>query len=338
MTRFYKKGTLGMVKAEAGMSDPDVSEVRMPIKEYRELLDSVQTAEKSALSAQAGARDRIARITEKAREEIKDYRRQAEADANKKISAVQADARKVMEQLVETQTAVKNEKNLNENLIRIMRERANQSRSIRPKKKHDGYLVLESRQWKEKYKVDLWDTEEHMMHYGGNCGLARKKGYLRTEQRVADVWKSILQTPYDSRIPLEQIQYKVEEELFSKEIMRSIGCTGMYEGYEDGAFDRNENILYRWVFKANYRSMMWEIEIYTTNELTVPEYRLPPQLQKKKKTEEKSRKLKQSEPTPKNTSPRENAGEEGKLFESLEVVDEDDPGWDEDFFEHFDSM
>lgn len=339
MTRFYKKGPLGMTKAEAGMSDPEVMEVRMSIKEYRELLDSVRSAEKSAASARAMAEDRIAGIREKTKEKIEEARRQAEAEAEKRISAAQDAARRIkkeatslQEQLAEAQTAVQNEKNLNENLVRIMRERANQSRGIKPKKQHDGYIVLESRQWKEKYKVDVWDTEDHMMRYGGNFGVARKKGYLRTVQKTADTWKSLLQTPYESRIPLDQVRYKVEEELFRKGILTNIGCTGMYDGYKDGAFDKNENILYRWVFKANHHSRLWELEIYTTNELTVPEYRLPSQ-----KIKEKSKK--RPEPKSESTNIRENVVEEGEnLFADLDVVDEDDPEWDEDFFEDFDPM
>lgn len=342
MTRFYKKGPLGMVKAEAGMSDPDASEVRMSMKEYRGLLDDIQSAEKSAASARAMAEDRIDRIKENAREKIEDVRRQAEAEAGKRISAAQDDVRRIkkeatslQEQLAEAQAAIRNEKNLNENLVRIMRERANQSRGIKPKKQHDGYIVLESRQWKEKYKEEIWDTEDHRARYVGSLGVARKKGYLRTVQKEVAAWKSVLQTPYDSRISLEQVQYKVEEELFRKGILTNIGCTGMYDGYKDGAFDKNENILYRWVFKANHHSRLWELEIYTTGELTVPEYRLPSQ--KTQKIKEKSKK--QPEPKRESTSIRENVVEEGEnLFADLDVVDEDDPEWDEDFFEDFDSM
>ena len=335
MTRFYKKGPLGMVKAEAGMSDPDASEVRMSMKEYRGLLADIQSAEKSAASARAMAEDRIDRIKENAREKIEDVKRQAEADAEKKVAAAQADVRRIgqevdylRKQLAEAQTNARNEKGLNENLIRIMRERSNQARGLKPKKQHDGYLVLESRQWKEKYKVDVWDTEDHMMRYGGNLGLARKKGYLRTIQKEAPVWKSILQTPYDTGISLDQVRQRVEEvDLFEKEILRGIGCTGMSEGYEDNAFDRNENILYRLIFKANYRSRLWELEIYTTNELTVPEYRLPPQLaklQKTRKTKEKDGK----QPVPE-TIRMENTGRE------VGVLEDDEEDFFKDFFEEF---
>ena len=104
---------------------------------------------------------------------------------------------------------------------------------------------------------------------------------------------------------------------------------------EDSKQILKTNILYRWVFKANHHSRLWELEIYTTGELTVPEYRLPSQ--KTQKIKEKSKK--QPEPKRESTSIRENVVEEGEnLFADLDVVDEDDPEWDEDFFEDFDSM
>ena len=354
MTRFYKKGPLGMAKAEAGMSDPEVSEVRMSIKEYRELLDSVRSAEKSAANTQAKAEDRIAGIREKAKEKIEEARRQAEAEAEKRISAAQDAARRIkkeatslQEQLAEAQTAVQNEKALNENLLRIMRERANRARGIQPKKRHDGYTVLESRQWIERYTEETWDTEDHKRRYSENRSAAIKKKYLRIENMTAAVWKSILQTPYDASISLESIQYRVEEEdLWKKGILKDIGCRSMCESFANGRYtdfgrDDNgneKNGLYKWVFRANYKTGLWELEIYTTKALTVPEYRRPTLAQKKiRKVKEKNKK--QPEPKPESESFRENATEEkGNLFEGLDVVDEDDPEWDEDFFEDFDPM
>ena len=124
MTRFYKKGPLGMAKAEAGMSDPEVSEVRMSIKEYRELLDSVRSAEKSAANTQAKAEDRIAGIREKAEEKIEEARRQAEAESDRKVEEARNEARKyfgetkdLKKQLKEAKGIIQNEKYLNENLL-----------------------------------------------------------------------------------------------------------------------------------------------------------------------------------------------------------------------------
>lgn len=353
MTRFYKKGPLGMVKAEAGMSDPDVAEVRMSMKEYRGLLDDIQSAEKSAASARAMAEDRIDRIKENAREKIEDVKRQAEADAEKKVAAAQADVRRIgqdatnlRKHLEEAKEIIRNEKYLNANMTRIMRERANQARGIQPKKRHDGYIVLESRQWIEKYTEETWDTEDHKRRYSENRGAAIKKKYLRIENKTVAVWKSILQTPYDASIPLENIQYRVEEEdLWKNGILKDIGCRGMCESFANGRYtnfgrDDNgdeKNGLYKWVFRANYRTGFWELEIYTTKALTVPEYRRPTWAQKKTR-KVKAKNKKQPEPKPESNSSRGDAEEKGNLFEGLEGVAEDNPEWDEDFFEDFDPM
>lgn len=301
MARFYKKDLFGMVKAEGGMSDPEVSEVRMAIKEYRELLGRVQSAEKTASRAKDEAKDRIERIKEEAREAIEDFERQAEANAAKKVAAAQVAAMRseqeavnLKKQLEEAREIVRNEKYLNENLTRIMRERANQARGIKPKKQHDGYLVMECRQWTERYSEEVWDTEDHMMRYGGNPRIARKKGYLRTEQKTVAVWKSILQTPYDASLPLEQIKYRVEEDLWNSGILKDIGCQGMAESSANGQntyleqdVGRPENSLYKWAYKANYRTGFWELELYTTKSLQVPKNRRPPQKIKERKRRQK---------------------------------------------------
>ena len=355
MPKFYKKGPLGrMVEAEGGSSDPELTEVRMTPKEYKGLYDQIHAAQKEAAHARSAADSRISDIKEKAREKIESVRRQAEADAEKKVAAAQADVRRIgqdatnlRKQLEEAKEIIRNEKYLNANMTRIMRERANQSRGIQPKKQHDGYIVLESRQWTERYTEETWDTEDHKRRYSENRGAAIKKKYLRIENKTAAVWKSILQTPYDASIPLKNIQYRVEEEdLWKKGILKDIGCRGMCESFANGRYayfgtndDGSEkNGLYKWVFRANYRTGFWELEIYTTNALTVPEYRRPTSAQKKiRKVKEKNKK--QPEPKPESESFRGNAAEEkGNLFEGLDVVDEDDPEWDEDFFEDFDPV
>lgn len=55
------------------------------------------------------------------------------------------------------------EKMLNENLLRISRERANAKRNLKPKKQHAGYIVLSSREiiWRDNWghTSPAWQTE-----------------------------------------------------------------------------------------------------------------------------------------------------------------------------------
>ena len=294
MPKFYKRGALGrMVEAEGGSSDPELAEVRMTEEEYRGMVDQIRSAKRDAEYARADAREKIAAAQRRSQQEAAEYKRQAEATADRRVQIAQAGARKSEEEAVAlraelsaTREALQKEKYLHGNMIRIMKERANQTRGIKPKKQHDGYLVLESRQWVERYTVETWDTEDHKKRYSEDLRTAIRQGYLRVEQKTANVWKSILQTPYDASIPLNQIRSKVEDDdLWVGGILKDIGCPGMCENVANGTYMEfgksedgyDQNGLYKWKFKANYRSGLWELEIFTTKSLRVPEHRRPPQ-------------------------------------------------------------
>lgn len=163
---------------------------------------------------------------------------------------------------------------LNSNLLRIARERANANRGITPKKEHNGYLVLSSRQWIERYEHELTSAEYAEMP----ISFRRNHLYPCTTSKAATTWKSILQTPYDASLPLSCIQSKIENtDLWDNDILDDLGCPQMNSSELNGSygiFEDNEgnecNGLYRWVYIANYRTGFWEMELYTTQSLTVP--------------------------------------------------------------------
>lgn len=153
-----------------------------------------------------------------------------------------------------------------QNIYRIMRERANAARGITPKKQHDGYLVLGSRQWEEKYQ---------------NVVAGKR-------MQCSDiVWKSVLQSPYSAGIPIDQIRDLIEGNLRDS-IAGDLGCDYMVESKQNGRYKSTKdkmgcerNGLYKWTFQANYRSQLWEVDIYTMKDILVKESRRPPQHQKK---------------------------------------------------------
>lgn len=156
-----------------------------------------------------------------------------------------------------------------QNVYRIMRERANAARGIVPKKSHDGYLVLSSRQWIDRYPAVI----------GG-----------KKMQCSAAVWKSVLETPYDVALPADQIAQQVENDL--RKVISDIGCHCMVSEKDNGRYksgmekienSREKNVLYKWDLVANFKSGFWSLEIYTTKGLKVPESRRPVQKQPRKK-------------------------------------------------------
>lgn len=138
------------------------------------------------------------------------------------------------------------------NLIRITKERSNAARGLRPKKKHNGYLVLQTEQWKD-----------------GN--------------HVA--WRSVIQTPYPSSIPKEQIYSKIMDEDFCNDenvfgalgivSMREEGYQGKYKSFGMNEEGYEKNGCYNWLFKANHVTGLWEVVIFTTKSITVPEQYRP---------------------------------------------------------------
>ena len=155
----------------------------------------------------------------------------------------------------ELQDALDQQKDLNWNLKRIAIERSNAKRDLKPKKERSGYLVLYSVQYREHYQDDD----------GKRC--------------VANTWKSVLQTPYDASLPLKTIRDEIRNDLaYSVLFKMDIRLAqpkeenGKYEKFLDEETGEEVCGLYRWgEYRANFRAGFWEITLYHTLELNVPE-------------------------------------------------------------------
>lgn len=302
---FYAKKTLtGYKKVDGGAADQDAEYYIETKEEHEETLQRLRDAQESAHYARESVqkeKKRAAKEAERADGAERQIRQYA-AQAGKRVSEAERAVSERDERITFLEGEVdalkkqlQSEKYLNRNMMRIMRERANQARGITPKKAHDGYIVLESRQWTEKYIEEKWDTEDHKERYGNanGRGYARAHGYLQTRKASAEVWKSILQTPYEVSLPINQVQYRIDQEI--GDVLDDINVTqrlepeynGRYYDFGKDSAGYEINGMYRWKYKANYRAGLWELEIYTTKSLRVPEHRRPPKKAKGRKTKNK---------------------------------------------------
>ena len=307
MPKYYKKSVLGrMVEAEAGLSDPDVSEIRLTKDEMIEMtakqelfLRRIRALEKKLDDTNKEAERKEKEIWKMASEQLKEYKHKYDnqrqddfsnlmkkkEQTEKALEKLQSEYSETIAELQEEKQKKENEEVRNQNLTRIMRERANQKRGIYPKKEHDGYIVLKSQQWVESFVEEVWDTKEHEEYYNNSSdkNLAKKRGYLKIVKRTENCWKSYLQTPYDAGYSLYHVENEVEKDLM--QVMPDLGIDqiqmpenkGRYvdfgtdeEGYEISG-------MYRWYYTANYQTGLWELEIYTTHSLLVSENRRPVQ-------------------------------------------------------------
>lgn len=246
---YVKKNSLGVLKK---CEEAEASHVMQTVGEYKELLDIAkmyrddlyreQQRYLDLKKANASLQDKIER-----QQDENDRLCSRVQDMELRISDTEKEyARRISdlkEHISEQDVAVKQAQKLNENLKRICRERANSDRNITPKKEHDGYLVLQSRDWGERLP----------------------------DRRMVRTWKSVLQTPYDASIEQSVIEKQILEDL-TERVLIDIGClhyvsledNGTYTCVDDG------NVLYCWRCSADYKSGYWCVIIYTTKPLVVP--------------------------------------------------------------------
>lgn len=284
MAQYMKRASFGrMVTAEGGASDPELEEVRLTADEYNDLWRRIRSAERAAQEAKDEAVEREKAVLREANRQLREYEQKADADANSKVIAAQAAQQRAEQRATRAEVerkgmaeSLEKQKNLNNNLKRIARERANAARGLTPKKEHSGYVVIYSTQYKQKYRIDYdfdkWREENP---------YTNKKEFVAYENKVADVWRSVLQTPYDASLPLNQVKDDIWNDLTGWALyqlgfraVQNLENNGDYVtwyGEDEYGIERELCGLYKWSFKADYRSGLWEMDLYHTKSLKVPE-------------------------------------------------------------------
>ena len=246
---YVKRSSLGAVKK---CNEEEASYVMQTMGEYKELLEiakmyrddlhreqqryldlkKVNASLQNKLERQQDENDRLCSQVQDMELRISD----TEKEYARRITDLK-------EHISEQDLAVKQAQKLNENLKRICRERANSDRGITPKREHDGYLVLQSREWRDRLP----------------------------DRRMVRTWKSVLQTPYDASIEPEVIENQVFGDLIEG-VLVDIGCLHYVAPEDNGVYTNEEDgsVMYCWRYSADFKSGYWCVVIYTTKPLVVP--------------------------------------------------------------------
>ena len=144
---------------------------------------------------------------------------------------------------------------MNENLLRISKERANADRKLPKKKEHTGYVVTYSAEKEYRYKVNR-------NHWGR-----------------AMLWETVLQSPYSADFTEQQARTQIWKDLFAPygdkawEIGR-LGINEEYEGKYDAMLEEEDwntryapsNVLLMSESKLrlNFNQLYWELVIQHT--------------------------------------------------------------------------
>lgn len=244
MERVYKTFTGGYSKEKEGK---EATHIILTVDEYDKLLYEIKEMELAKRRAEAKAEIDMRNLENKTKKLIEEK----EEVHIKSLEASQNDFEKARREIHRLN-------DLNVNLSRIMRERANAKRGLKPKKEHNGYLVLDSQQYN--YNFHFF-TQRGTINYPLPC------------------WKARIQTPYDSSIPFSIIKTDIQNDLFNF-LFKDLGVNryfqnGFLESQSkdkiDNLWNKDDNFVFKMIFKSNYKTGLWEIEFLVRASLTVPE-------------------------------------------------------------------
>ncbi len=246
-----EKAYVGMMGGYAVLKEGDekhkATHIVLTVDEYNKLVNTKNSYKKQLEDEKTAHTKEVKEINNKAVA----YKKKADEDAQ----AVKDDAeRKVAAAEAETERQT----NLNKNLLRITRERANAKRGLQPKRSHSGY----------RFSGKIMQTKTISGH-------DKKTGAI-----YADVWTATLETPYDGTIPIHQIQDRIFNDLmgtdgileklyvkyFTYKDNNAVIWKGSYADAIDGA-DTSKNYLFDYKFMINPKSRLWEVQITTTKSI-----------------------------------------------------------------------
>lgn len=254
------KTMMGWAEYKSGDERHSPSHKLLTNKEYSDLCQEVQDLRSLVRQREREKEDAVKKI----QDEAVRYKRQADNDAQ--AVKDQADRR-----VIEAEAERDRQRNLNSNLIRITRERANARRGLQPKKEHHGY----------RFSGKIMQTKTISGH-------DKKEGAIYT-----DVWTATLETPYDGTIPINQIRDRIFDDLMGGDgILEKLyvkywkfeGTSIPWKGtYADAIKDSNDqNYLFDYKFMVNPKSGLWEVQITTTKSIRALSEMMNPPKDKKK--------------------------------------------------------
>jgi len=234
MAELMYKGMLGWSVADE--KHPGTHKL-MTNEEYWQLIEERDQARREKAEIERRSAETIKRVQNAARAKIEECEENSQALIDEKN-----------EELAAAKAEIEFQKNLNANLLRISRERANADRKLKPKKEHSGYVVISSQEKEIRYKIG-------------------KKMY------AAVVWETVLQSPYNIEYTEDQARKMIFAELLTDEggwKLADIGITSRYmadyaeliESMGDTIKTRNRAFNQR--LRANYKAGYWEYIVQHT--------------------------------------------------------------------------
>lgn len=253
-----------VVNSLFGYRDPKQNE------DYTNVILTKDEYNKDVVDKIESLQNQINHLKQEHKNEIKDN----ETAANKKINDAKAQAdKRVAEANAETdkhESRADSFESMNQNLIRILTERANAKRGLIPKKEHIGYLFLTAEDYTFTFK----------------CGVSGSSRRTTTVQ--CSCFRIRLQSPYEISVDFQAVTGLIYNDLLKK-FGKNIGIQKVYandyfQNWEDepirslwkyGRLDEEtgkrkyENFVFKTSCKANISKGFWEVEYLTRSAVKI---------------------------------------------------------------------
>lgn len=184
-------------------------------------------------------------------------------EAEKKTLIEQTKALVVRAKAAETEA--EKSKDLNTNLLRIARERANAARGLKPKRKRSGYVAIGK-----------------IVQGKVPCGT---QGSVT---QYSDKWTVTLQTPYSITLPYKLVRELIEGDLTGEDgpdLLNQMGILPIKDNdrlwkgnyimavlkAKGKEFLDKDSYLFDFGYAANPQTKYWEIRLVTTGPITLPD-------------------------------------------------------------------
>lgn len=190
----------------------------------------------------------------KAKLDIEEYKNKANKIIELENQKYQKRIQSIKDDFENSREEINRLNNLNSNLLRICKERANSKRKLKPKKNHSGYLILETKEYNNIFR---WNGPK-----------------LVTESFPC--WKTTIQSPYDCSISYEIINKNIYADLVNF-IGANLGLKYVYFDVSKlkkkelvEVWNNSDNFIFKTSYKANNKSGFWEIEYLTKLSVNMP--------------------------------------------------------------------
>lgn len=183
------------------------------------------------------------------RSELENEKKRTEQALNREIALKNQEIHEIKQQLEHTNSKLQTQRDLNENLLRINRERSNSDRKLQPKKSHHGYVILQS--------------QEKAVFYRGSGS-----------QKKFVAWETVVQTPYSVDLKPELAKQQIIDEINTDDdncFFSQVGIDDMILKDPQKILDdralKELNIVFRLFMRVNRYNKYWEMILMHTKAL-----------------------------------------------------------------------